>query len=35
VLTSKTAFVLTDGLGVLAGPPALLKQSGGKRGVVV
>jgi branched-chain amino acid transport system substrate-binding protein len=34
-LLSKTAFVLTNGLGALAGPPALLQQSGGKRGAVV
>jgi branched-chain amino acid transport system substrate-binding protein len=35
VLTSKTAFVITDGLAALAGPPALLEKSGGKHGVVV
>lgn len=34
-LLSKTAFVITNGLGTLAGPPALLQQSGGKRGAVV
>jgi branched-chain amino acid transport system substrate-binding protein len=34
-LLSKTAFVISNGLGALAGPPALLKQSGGKSGVVV
>jgi branched-chain amino acid transport system substrate-binding protein len=34
-LLSKTAFVITNGLGALAGPPALLQQSGGKHGAVV
>lgn len=34
-LLSKTAFVLSNGLGALAGPPALLEQSGGKVGAVV
>jgi branched-chain amino acid transport system substrate-binding protein len=34
-LLSKTAFVITSGLGALAGPPALLQQSGGKRGAMV
>jgi branched-chain amino acid transport system substrate-binding protein len=34
-LLSKDAFVITNGLGALAGPPALLKQSGGKRGAVL
>ena len=34
-LLSKTAFVLTNGLGTLAGPPALLQQAGGKRGAVI
>jgi branched-chain amino acid transport system substrate-binding protein len=34
-LLSKAAFVLTNGLGALAGPPALLQQSGGKRAAVI
>lgn len=34
-LFSKTAFVLANGLGALAGPPALLHQAGGKRAAVV
>jgi branched-chain amino acid transport system substrate-binding protein len=34
-LLSKTAFVVTNGLGSLAAPPYLLQQSGGKRGAVV
>jgi branched-chain amino acid transport system substrate-binding protein len=35
-LTEKTgAYAITNGLGVLAGPAALLEQSGGKRGAVV
>lgn len=34
-LLSKTAFVITNGLGSLAAPPYLLQQSGGKRGAIV
>jgi branched-chain amino acid transport system substrate-binding protein len=34
-LLSKTAFVIANGLGALAGPVVLLQQSGGKRGAVV
>jgi branched-chain amino acid transport system substrate-binding protein len=34
-LLSKTAFVIANGLGALAGPAVLLQQSGGKRGAVV
>jgi branched-chain amino acid transport system substrate-binding protein len=34
-LLSKTAFAITNGLGALAGPPALLQQAGGTRGAVI
>jgi branched-chain amino acid transport system substrate-binding protein len=34
-ILSKTAFVITNGLGALAGGPALLQQSGGKSAAVV
>jgi branched-chain amino acid transport system substrate-binding protein len=34
-LLSKTAFAVTNGLGAIGGPPAMLQQAGDKRGAVV